>query len=108
MRGPPHNGNPPAADQAGHTTPRSAAGAASEQGGAQTPFIKVKCPNPACGTLHRAMTSLAGKKGRSPDCGALISIPNVTASAPDGPREKSVSRAAAVDASRTRRDIRRA
>lgn len=43
------------------------------------------------------MTSLAGKKVRCPDCGASISIPNMTASAPNRPGEKSVSRAAAVD-----------
>lgn len=90
------NGNPPAIDRAAPKTPRDAKGPAPEQDGG--PFIKVYCPNPACGTPHRAPTRLAGRKGKCPDCGALISIPNVTAPAPDRLREMSVSRAAAVDA----------
>jgi hypothetical protein len=67
--------------------------------------IKVQCPNPACGTIHTARTSWAGKKGKCLACGALIAIPRVpapapgdfTSSDPDRPREKNVSRPADVD-----------
>src|SRR5262249_41634358 len=98
MRALPANNNPPVADQAGQTPPRSAVGAALTPGGALAPFIAVRCPNPACGTPDRAKTSLAGKQGKCPDCGAVIPIPNVTASALDRPAEKSPGRAAAVHA----------
>jgi hypothetical protein len=93
------NGIPrPAGDQAGHTTQRNEDGAAPAQAGAQTLVIKVQCPNPACGKVHGVKTSWAGKTGGCPDCGTLISVPNVTAApsggltspAPSQSREKSV------------------
>src|SRR4051794_24761005 len=95
----------PAGDRAGHTTPRSEDGAAPEPGGAQTPSIKLHCPNPACAKVLTAQTRFAGKKGKCPGCGAAISIPNVTAPptgdltppAPKQPREKGGRRAADVD-----------
>jgi hypothetical protein len=99
------NGIPrPADGGSGHTTHRGEGSAAPEQGAAKTTSIKVQCPNPACGKVLTAMNSSAGKKGRCPDCGALISIPSITAPpagnlippAPDQPRQKSVRRAADV------------
>jgi hypothetical protein len=65
----------------------------------------VECPNPACGKVLFAKISQAGKKGKCPDCGAFISIPNLTAPpsrnltspAPDRPRQKTVSRGADVE-----------
>jgi hypothetical protein len=60
-------------DEAGRTTPRRENGAAPEQDSAPTRF-EVQCPNPACGKIHTAQTSWAGKKGKCPDCGAFFTI----------------------------------
>jgi hypothetical protein len=95
----------PADDRAGHTTRRSGDGAAPENGGAQAPLIKLHCPNPACGKVLTAQARLAGKKGRCPDCGAALSVPNVpapptedlTAPAAKQPRPKGVRRTADTD-----------
>ena len=43
-------------------------------------WFRVKCPNPACGEVHSAQVNWAGKKGKCPDCGAALIIPNVPAS----------------------------
>ena len=108
----------PADDRAGHTTQRSEAGAAPENGGTQAPLIKLHCPNPACGKVLTAPARLAGKRGRCPDCGAAISVPNVPAPPTDDltppgakqPRRKEVRRTADTDgeawprAGLTRRD----
>ena len=32
-------------------------------------WFRVKCPNPACGEVHSAQASWAGKKGKCPDSG---------------------------------------
>jgi hypothetical protein len=94
------NGNSRQADdQAGGATPRN------EEGAAQVPAIKVRCPNPACGKVHAVKKRWAGKTGTCPDCGTPISVPNAAAPPPgDLPsrvpgqqREKSGRRAADVD-----------
>src|SRR5690242_5396932 len=69
----------PAGGKPGHTTPRREEGAAREQGSGPT-WFKVQCPNPACGKVHTAKTSWAGRKGTCRDCGAALIIPNVPAS----------------------------
>src|SRR6185369_11848786 len=86
------------------STPRREEGAAREQGSGSTRF-KVQCPNPACGKVHTAKTSWAGRKGNCPDCGVALIIPNVSASrtsdrtagAPRLSPKKGRSRAADID-----------
>jgi hypothetical protein len=51
---------------------------APENSGAHQPLIRVHCPNPACGKTYTVRSSWAGKNGRC-TCGAVFSIPNVSA-----------------------------
>jgi hypothetical protein len=96
MKALPDKGNRRATSQSGSTPQRKAANTALKPAAAPTPFLIVRCPNPACGKRHRVKTSMAGKQGRCPDCGTLISIPKLTAPARDRPKEKSAGRATTV------------
>src|SRR5262249_19590288 len=68
--------------------------------GSQAMFIKVRCPNPACHKFYSVQGRYAGKRGKCPDCGAAIFVPNRAAppaqdeTAPDEPREEVARREA--------------
>ncbi len=38
-------------------------------------MIKVRCPNAACRKVHAVHPQFAGRRGKCPDCGAVVSVP---------------------------------